>query len=307
MYRYSHGYRWGDIRLNHRKVIIRTHTDNQQIYLNTFALVFSCKRDFFIYFGCMKQKLKRLFGYIAQAITIAFTLFTLILILISFIHPEWIKDGVKWIGELIQSIGNWNYLVAFLSACIESLPIIGTAVPGMNIMILVGGFWWKTHIFGTLTFAIIWAMLGNYIGYWIGKWYGIEIIEKYGDWIWLWKTETKILHKQLEKNGFWYIVLGKFHNFTRAFIPFIAGSSGMSEKNFWLYNMIGSILWAFCINILGILFIDNYEVVLDNFGKISTVLLFAVLGYFYFFKRESLRFYMQEKQKEIMEKSRKTR
>jgi membrane protein DedA with SNARE-associated domain len=255
----------------------------------------------------MKHKIKRLFGYIAQAITIAFTLFTLILILISFIRPEWIKDGVKWIGELIQSIGNWNFLVAFLSACIESLPIIGTAVPGMNIMILVGGFWGKTHIIGTLTCAIIWAMLGNYIGYWIGKWYGIEIIEKYGDWIWLGKTETKILHKQIEKNGFWYIVLGKFHNFTRAFIPFIAGSSGMSEKNFWLYNMIGSILWAFCINILWILFIDNYEVVLDNFGKISTILLFAVLGYFYFFKRESLNFYMQEKQKEIMEKSMKPR
>ncbi len=98
-------------------------------------------------------------------------------------------------------------------------------------------------------------MLGNYLGYWIGKWYGIEIIEKYGDYFGLGRTETKILHKQLEKNGFWYIVLGKFHNFTRAFIPFIAGSSGMSEKKFWIYNMIGSIIWAFSINLLGIFFI----------------------------------------------------
>ncbi len=65
-------------------------------------------------------------------------------------------------------------------------------------------------------------MLGNYLGYWIGKWYGTELIEKYGDWFGVGKTEAAILHKQIEKNGFWYIVLGKFHNFTRAFVPFIA-------------------------------------------------------------------------------------
>ncbi len=81
-------------------------------------------------------------------------------------------------------------------------------------------------------------MLGNFIGFWIGKWYGHEIIEKYGDYIGLGKTEQKILEKQIAKNGFWYIVLGKFHNFTRAFIPFIAGASQMDSKKFWIYNMI---------------------------------------------------------------------
>lgn len=94
----------------------------------------------------MKQRLKRIFGLLAQAITILFTALTFVIIIISFVRPEWIKDAVEWIGVLIQSIGNWNYLIAFASACIESLPIIGTAVPGMNIMILVGGFWGKTHL-----------------------------------------------------------------------------------------------------------------------------------------------------------------
>lgn len=72
----------------------------------------------------MKQRLKRYFVLLAQAITILFTALTIALIIISFLKPEWIKDGVGWIGGLIQSIGNWNYLIAFLSACIESLPII---------------------------------------------------------------------------------------------------------------------------------------------------------------------------------------
>jgi membrane protein DedA with SNARE-associated domain len=145
-------------------------------------------------------------------------------------------------------------------------------------------------------------MLGNYLGYWIGKWYGHEIIERYGDYIGLGKTEQRILERQIAKNGFWYIVLGKFHNFTRAFIPFIAGASRMRERAFWTYNIIGSIFWAISINLLGIFFIDRYETILDHIGKIMLMVLGGVFAYFFFFKKETMKQYMQDKQREIEEK-----
>jgi membrane protein DedA with SNARE-associated domain len=154
----------------------------------------------------------------------------------------------------------------------------------------------------TITLAAIGAMLGNYLGYWIGKWYGHEIIERYGDYIGLGKTEQRILERQIAKNGFWYIVLGKFHNFTRAFIPFIAGASRMRERAFWTYNIIGSIFWAISINLLGIFFIDRYETILDHIGKIMLVILGGVFAYFFFFKKETMKQYMQDKQREIEEK-----
>ena len=187
------------------------------------------------------------------------------------------------------------------------MPIIGTAVPGMNVMILVGGFWGKSHIIGTVLLAALGAMIGNYIGYWIGKWYGHEIIERYGDYIGLGKTEQRILGKQIERNGFWYIVLGKFHNFTRSFVPFIAGASGMRERAFWIYNTVGSIFWAITINLLGIFFIDQYETILDNLGKIMLVALGGVFAYFWFFRRETLKQYMRDKQREIEEKMEKNK
>ncbi len=126
--------------------------------------------------------LKQTLSFIAKFLAIALTLLTFAIIIISFVKPGWIEVGVTWIGELIKTLGYWNYLIAFLSACIESLPIIGTAVPGMNIMILVGGFWARDHFLFTILAAIIGAMLGNYLGYWIGKWYGKELIDRYGDW-----------------------------------------------------------------------------------------------------------------------------
>jgi membrane protein DedA with SNARE-associated domain len=76
----------------------------------------------------------------------------------------------------------------------------------------------------------------------------------------------------------------------------------MSEDKFWLYNMIGSIIWAISINLLGIYFIDNYEMILDNLGKVMLTLFVALFLYFYFFKREVLKKYMKEKEQEILEK-----
>jgi membrane-associated protein len=251
--------------------------------------------------------LKRFFVTLAKVITIFFTVLSLGLLMITLIKPEWIKSGIEWIWELITTLGNWNYLIAFASACIESMPIIGTAVPGMNVMILVGGFWGKLHIILTVTLAAIGAMLGNYLGYWIGKWYGHEIIERYGDYIGLGRTEQRILSKQIEKNGFWYIVLGKFHNFTRSFVPFIAWASGMRERSFWTYNIIGSIFWAISINLLGIFFIDRYETILDNLGKIMLILLGGVFAYFWICKRDTLKQYMRDKQQEVEEKMAKNR
>ena len=127
-------------------------------------------------------RIKKTLIFIAKAIALLLTVATLALIVISFVRKDWITSGIAWIGELIHSLGNWNYLVAFASACIESLPIIGTAVPGMNIMLLVGGFWARDHFVLTILAAIIGAMLGNYIGYWIGREIGSSLIEKYGDW-----------------------------------------------------------------------------------------------------------------------------
>ena len=75
---------------------------------------------------------------LAKIITIGLAILTFFLAILSIIKPELIKDFILFIKTIIESIGNWNYLIAFSSALIESLPVIGTVLPGMNIMILVG-------------------------------------------------------------------------------------------------------------------------------------------------------------------------
>ncbi len=66
--------------------------------------------------------------------------------------------------------------------------------------------------------------------------------------------------------------------------------------------MIGSIIWAISIILLGIFFIDRYEMILDNMGKIMLVIIIVVFGYMYFFQRGRLTSYMRDKQSEMEEK-----
>lgn len=221
--------------------------------------------------------------------------------------PSIIEQFIGWMEKQIHNLGNWNYLIAFSSSIIESFPVIGVLVPGQQIMLLVGGFFGKlgsSQLAYMIFFAIIGALIGNAIGYFLGKWYGYNFLERYGDWFGLGRTELKYLRKQIEKNGAWFIVLGKFHNFTRAFIPFIAGSMGMQTSKFWLYNIIGSILWAGTIITLGVAFVTYYKIILTYFSYILTGLMLSGILYVYLFKKEAFLTYIKEKEKEIEDKAR---
>ncbi len=93
-------------------------------------------------------------------------------------------------------------------------------------------------------------MFGNFIGYIWGIRYGLVFFKKYGQTFALGETELKILKDQILTHGAFSIILGKFHNLTRAFIPAIAGAFQMKKPKFWQYNIIGSVLWAIVMLII---------------------------------------------------------
>lgn len=240
-----------------------------------------------------------------KALNFFFGLVIFALTAIAVFKPEYIERFIAWMERQINSLGAWNYAIAFTSSIIESFPVIGVLVPGQQVMLLVGGFFGRDNLLPLILIAIIGALIGNAIGYFLGKWYGAGFLERYGDWFGLGRTELKYLHHQIEKNGAWFVIFGKFHNFTRAFVPFIAGSMGMHTGRFWIYNIIGSILWATTIITLGVAFVTYYKIILAYISYVLLGILIFVALYVYFFKREAFKKYLREKEAEIEEKSKK--
>ena len=81
--------------------------------------------------------MKKIIHYVILGLLGAMFLF----ILVSLFNPDILTPIIDWIKVQVEALGRWNILLAFLSALVESLPIIGTIVPGQVILLSVGGFY----------------------------------------------------------------------------------------------------------------------------------------------------------------------
>lgn len=130
-----------------------------------------------------KKKLQALLQYFLTALHILLVVLMVGIGLLSLFRHDIMRLGIDWMGVQIKSWGEWNYVILLVTAMAESFPFVGAVVPGMNIMILVGGFFvarqWDIFPLAALL-AMIGACLGNALGYFMGKYGNPETLKKYG-------------------------------------------------------------------------------------------------------------------------------
>lgn len=209
---------------------------------------------------------------------------------------------------VINGLWYWNYVIAFLSSLIEAFPVLWWFLPGTNILLLVGWFFWHSNITNLVYLIIvssIWAIIWNLIWFilWVYFWKGF--FKKYGIYVWVWLTELKYLEKSIHKWWLWGIVLWKFHSMTRTFIPFVAGTAGMKSWKFMLYNTIGSIIRSSLTITMWVFFVKYYKIILNYAGYIFLWIFILIWIYIYKYKRVEFKKYWDEKNAEMDEMNRK--
>ncbi len=230
---------------------------------------------------------------------------TFALVILALIKPELFIEFIKWVEWVVITLWYWNYLIIFISGLIEWFPVLWVAVPGQNILMIVWGFFGNMstlNLILSIVVASMWAILSNWIGYILWRYYWESFFKKYGLWFWIGETEIKYLKKWIKKWGPTSIVLWKFHNLARAFVPFIAWTMKMEQKLFWIYNTIGSIIWATTIVTLWIFFAEHYEVIIKYFWYILIWLMVLIWLYIWKYKKKWFKKYMKEKNEEIERK-----
>jgi len=73
----------------------------------------------------------------------------------------------------------------------------------------------------------------------------------------------------------------------------------MKQKNFWKYNVIGSIIWSISILLLGVVFGEAYHEIVAYLPKLLILAFVLILLYFFLFRREDLQKYLDKKEKEF--------
>ena len=114
------------------------------------------------------------------------------------------------------------------------------------------------------------AFLGNVVGYEIGRAVGTPLYARGGR---LLKPEHfDKAHAFFDKHGSKAIVLARFVPVVRTFITAVAGVAGMDRRRFFTYSLIGALLWATGVTLLGY-FLGQIELV----GKHIEVMLILIV------------------------------
>jgi membrane-associated protein len=166
--------------------------------------------------------------------------------LITELLPSWLDAAT-----IIADYGLWIVLVIIFAEC--GL-LIGFFLPGDSLLFTLGLFvargdvsqpLWVVCVLTTLA-----AIAGNQVGYFIGKAVGPHIFNK---------PDSRLFRREyvdktnafFERHGPRAIVLARFVPIVRTFITVTAGVGRMNYRVYTTYSVIGGILWAAGLTILG--------------------------------------------------------
>ena len=124
------------------------------------------------------------------------------------------------------------------------------------------------------------AFLGNVSGYEIGRRIGPPLYERNGRII---KPEYFDKTRAFfDKHGNKALVLGRFVPFVRTYVTVVAGATQMPRARFFVWSLVGAVLWVLGITLLGYFLGARYESLGENIDKaIIVILAFSVLPILY--------------------------
>lgn len=179
--------------------------------------------------------------------------------------------GMFNVDHLIQSGG--ILLISFIIFA-ESGLLIGFFLPGDTLLFGAG----LAASQGTLSLVILLlaviaaAVIGDNVGYSIGKKMGPSLFTK-KDGVLFRKDYIDTAEKFYAKHGGKTIIIARFTPIVRTFAPVVAGASNMSRKRFFAFNIIGGIVWASVMTLLGY-FVGSK---VPGLGKYMDLVIFGVV------------------------------
>jgi membrane-associated protein len=167
-------------------------------------------------------------------------------LLLSWMDPNWLLDRF---GQQMF----WVSLVIIFIECGLLFPIL----PGDSLLFSIGLFinrfeagesGIKMNIVLACLLLSAAAFAGNVSGYEIGRAVGPTLYERRGRFI---KPEYFDKTDFFERYGNRALVLGRFVPIVRTFVTVVAGIGRMDRRRFFTWSLVGAVLWAVGITLLG--------------------------------------------------------
>ncbi|MEI6596698.1 MAG: bifunctional DedA family/phosphatase PAP2 family protein [bacterium] len=177
-------------------------------------------------------------------------------------------------------LDHWGYIIIFFAYIAETLPILGTFIPGHTIIIL-GGFLAKIGVLKLETVIFVAAfgvVFGDLLAYYIGRKYGYDFVIRYGKYFFLNEKKYEKTKNLVSEHAGKALIVGRFSPFTRALAAFLAGIYKIKFPKFIFYSIVGGVSWSTLSVFLGYIVGQGFEGAAKYFGRIVlTALILIVL------------------------------
>lgn len=149
-------------------------------------------------------------------------------------------------------------------------------------------------IMGVILASTAGSVVGAVILYGIGLLVDVErlekIVEKYGSWLRVKKSDIHRADAWFDKYGVWTIFFGRLIPLVRSLISIPAGMANMKFWLFLTFTTLGTLLWNTVLVFVGEAVGDNREAILEQLDIYSNVVyaLIALIGIavvWYYFKK----------------------
>ncbi|MCA1324720.1 DedA family protein [Herbaspirillum sp. alder98] len=205
----------------------------------------------------------------------------IILFLVDFIlHID------RHLSELAVAYGPWLFLILFLIIFCETGLVVMPILPGDSLLFVTGAIaaTGAYDINLMVLTLIVAAILGDSTNYQIGKMLGAKVFENPNSRIFK-KEYLDKTHAFYEKHGGKTIIIARFAPIVRTFAPFVAGVGAMTYPKFFMYNVVGGIVWVASFSYAGYFF-GNLPIVKKNLSLliVAIVILSILPGIIEYFR-----------------------
>jgi len=178
---------------------------------------------------------------------------------------------------IISFIEQLGYAGVFVGMTLES---IGLPIPSEIIMTFAGYVVWKggLTLIGITLAGTLGCLAGSLIAYGIGLWGGRPLLERYGKYVLIRKSELDWADKWFEKYGDSAVFISRLLPVVRTFISFPAGIVRMDVKKFSLYTVLGSLPWCFALAYIGVLLGPHWQDIEGLFKYLDIAVIVGIIA-----------------------------
>ena len=171
-------------------------------------------------------------------------------------------DVVKWLDK-------GGLALAALMIFAETGLLIGFFLPGDSLLFIAGFLSSKPKDLPSLPsiglvipVLIVAAFVGNQAGFYIGRAIGPALFDR-PDSRFFSQSNVAKTHKFFERYGTKALVMARFVPIVRTFVPVLAGVGEMRQRTFIIANVIGAVMWAGGVTLLGY-FLGQVDAIKNN-------------------------------------------